>query len=98
MRRTLKATVTNAHRPPRPQNLPSRTVPELRPGTHVEPDRPPAAAPPDWPRDLKKLLRKIWAARQNKKGLHRCKPLIFLVGRAGFEPATTALKVQCSTD
>jgi hypothetical protein len=34
---------------------------------------------------------------ENEKGLHLCKPFNFLVGRAGFEPATNGLKVRCST-
>jgi hypothetical protein len=43
----------------------------------------------------------IWLnlARNEKNGFQRKyrKPLIFLVGREGFEPSANGLKVRCST-
>jgi hypothetical protein len=35
---------------------------------------------------------------QNEKGSSELEPFIFLVGRAGLEPATNGLKVRCSTN
>ena len=37
--------------------------------------------------------------RRHKKGASNyANPLIYMVGRAGIEPATNGLKIHCSTD
>lgn len=39
----------------------------------------------------------LWC-QKNKKGSSELEPFVFLVGRAGLEPATNGLKVRCSTN
>lgn len=46
----------------------------------------------------KRKYRLSFATPETRKGLDfHLDPSVFVVGRAGFEPATNGLKVRCST-